>query len=833
VENPFPGSLNGFAHLQKGRLNAAPVDVDEYRLTLDVDFDRHRFRGDVEFDVRSPPVDVVLDSVDLDITHLWVDGAPAPFSLDGHTHQLTVPVSSRPQVRIRIAYTGTARSDLLTGLYVSRFGPSSLLTTEMEPVGCRRLLPCFDVPDQKAVFRLRVVVDDGLSVISNGAVESTQSSQGRTTWTFEPTPKMSSYLLYLGIAPFEFLERTDGDVRLIAATSPGKSAQASYILGLAGPILRGYEAYYGLRYPLSKLHLVAVPDFPTGAMENWGAIAFSEIGLLVDDATSPGIRRWAVETVVHEIAHQWFGNLVTMRTFRDLWLNESFATFVAAKLTERLHLRPDVWGEFFIRTQAGWLGDSLTASHPIELPVDDPARAGEGFDEITYFKGANVVRMIEAFVGEEPFRRGVTSYLTKFQYGNATGADLWDALEAASGQPVRRVMETWVRRAGLPVVRVTPSPAGLHLTQERFLLRGSTSDEPPWPIPLVVRVGEERRTVLFDGRALDLPVPAGAPVQINPGRASFLRVWYAPPLFHALRERLASLAATDRWALLNDAAAFALAGELSLSEYLALAERAVAVEDHASIMEVASALGLQWTMLAGVPAFDRVYHHFHRAQMDRLGLVARPGEAEDNAVAREAIAGGLLLSDEAFARSLAARYDGIDEVDPAIASAVSYAYAMYGGPAALDRLFAQLTSDGSEDRAAMAAGALGGLPTAELLTAALGKALAPGVRSSHAVILVRSIGEHPRGRAAVWEWMRANLREFERRSAGTDLLSRLLHTTLPLVGLDRVEEVRRHFAEHSYPEAELGIRKGLEMLDVLTRFRATARESLPALPPAA
>ncbi len=261
-------------------------------------------------------------------------------------------------------------------------------------------------------------------------------------------------------------------------------------------------------------------------MENWGAIAFPEIGLLMDDATSPAIRRWAMETLAHEIAHQWFGNLVTMETFSDLWLNESFATFVAAKMEVRLGMRTDCVERVPRPHPAGDFGDSLESTHPIRLDIADPKTIAESTDEITYFKGAAVVRMIDSYLGEEVFRRGVAVYLARFRYGNARGEDLWAALAAESGEPVTDVLQAWVERAGFPIVRVRAGPGRLLLEQSRFQFSDSHRKATPWPIPLTLVADGRSQRVLFQSETLEVPCDDPSSVRVNPGRSAFLRVRY-------------------------------------------------------------------------------------------------------------------------------------------------------------------------------------------------------------------------------------------------------------------------------------------------------------------
>ncbi|MCI4345823.1 MAG: M1 family metallopeptidase, partial [Thermoplasmata archaeon] len=775
------------------------VRVAEYALDLEVDYSNERFSGDLRVLTHDPPPELTLDCEGLSVARVWAGQDPASFEHDPSRHQLRIRHARSGEVEFRIQYTGVVGQKTLSGLYASRDAGHTYLTTMMEPVGCRRLLPCFDRPDQKAVFRLSVTTERGLTVISNAPVAAVEETSERTRWRFEPTPRMSTYLLYLGIGPFELRARTENGFEVVAATGPGKSAQAETSLDLSVPLLKGYESYFGLRYPLPKLHLVAVPDLGAGAMENWGAIAFSEIGLLLDRATSPSIRRWAVETIAHEIAHQWFGNLVTMRSFTDIWLNESFATFVAAKMSERLQLREDPWSEFLIRIRTSYFTDSLASTHPIQLESAAPDDIMQNVDEITYFKGAAVLRMIDAYLGEEAFRRGVSAYLARFQYGNAEGPDLWRAMEEVSNEPIGRVMRTWVERPGLPVVRASLEGRRLRLRQERFRLTPLDAPEPPWPIPLTAIIDGRLERHLFDGPELELDLEHPETVQLNPGRAGFLRVWYDPALRASYLRRLLEVASFDRWAYLSDAYAFLLAGEYSLEDYLGAVRALEGVGDYPSIMEAVDTLESLRSILGSDPRFLEVADRFSRSQIDRLGLAPRPGEPEPDAMLREAVAQLRVRSDPGFARELAARFPEIDRADAALRPAIAIAYARVGAPDALDRLCARVQDTTSEDAATQAATALGEFEDAGRLATALDRALVPGRRVTLSLEVIGSVVENPVGAQIAWPWLRSNLDEFRRRAEGSWYLARLLQRVIPRVGLANPAEVRAHFEQVSYP----------------------------------
>jgi tricorn protease interacting factor F2/3 len=810
------------------------VQAREYDVDLDIEYPAGTFHGIVTLTASGIHGMIELDCEDLDVLHVTVDGAPRPFTVDRGRGKLVVDAGAAEGHELRTDFQGTASRTTLSGLYVSASGEQPVLTTMMEPISCRRLLPCLDAPDQKAVFRVRVTTNLDPMVIANGALVHREVVDGRQRWTFAPTPPMATYLLYLAIGPFETQERVEEGITYIAATLPGKIARTSRLLALAGPLVRAYGEYYGQPYPLPKLHLVAVPDLWAGAMENWGAIAFPELGLLVDAQTSPGVERWAIETLAHEIAHQWFGNLVTMRTFNDLWLNESFATFVAAKIVAHLRLRADAWNEFLLRIRPAYFYDSLRSTHPIRMDIDDPKTIAESTDDITYFKGASVVRMIDTYLGEDVFRRGVAAYLAQYREGNARGEDLWNALARVSGEPVAEVLQAWVERTGFPVVRISARPGALHLEQARFQFAPSEGSEPPWPIPLTLDLGGPVQRLLFRTETLDIPFESKVPPRVNLHRAAFIRVWYDATLRPLIVRDLGSRRASERWAVINDTWGFLLSGDATLDDYLELVRRGREFTDYPSVLELLSSLSTLEPWIGTVPAFAAEASEFYRAQLARLSSEPRPNEPDTDGVLREQLLLSLARGDDTFAASLAAQFPEIDHLPAALRPAVAVAFGRTGGPDAFDPLLGRARSAADEDGAAWAGLALGGLASPDLLARALAAALAPGLRSTVAHEIIIGAGRNPAGRALTWSWLQTNLRELERRTQGGWGLARLLEIVLPSVGLGRRAEVEAYFARENFPEAANGIRKALEVLQlsssVIERVGGGST-TLPAAPP--
>ncbi|MEY2686902.1 MAG: hypothetical protein RL375_1100, partial [Pseudomonadota bacterium] len=443
-------------------------------------------------------------------------------------------------------------------------GQAQVLATQMEPADARRLAPMIDEPGVRIPYTLSVTVPAGLTVVANtelveqvpapAPAGSTVVAPGRATpsptplvtWRFAPTPPMASYLIGLFIGEFEHVEDLSARPALRVYTVPGKREQGRMALRLARQLVSHYEDYFGQPYPLSKLDQIALPGGFEGGMENWGAIAYHESALLFDAASSPPDRYRRVWNLVsHEVAHQWFGNLVTMAWWDDLWLNEAFASWMAARATEALTGDASVWSDTQRPLQATMGSDALATALPVIRPVDDDRAAFSSFDDITYHKGMAFVRQLETRLGAEPFRDGLRRYMATHRLGTTRAADLWQALEAASARPVASLADAWLRRPGLPEVTLRARCAGgqtrIDLTQRRFLLdpprQAGRDSAMLWPLTLELArfdpQGErlDHHTVDLDQAQATLTLPGcGGALKLKPGGAGFYRAAYGQPL---------------------------------------------------------------------------------------------------------------------------------------------------------------------------------------------------------------------------------------------------------------------------------------------------------------
>ena len=801
-------------------LDAEPT-VPEYRLLLDLDFERLRWHGTVEFDVSGVPSRLSLDCEGLEVSAVRVGGLPVGFSHDTRANRLSFELGRGHGSSVAVDFSGRVETKNLFGLYRSHQGSGYILTTHCEPTGARRIFPCIDRPDHKARIVLTVRAPSELEVIGNASVLSKDPFDGRREWKFEPTPAMSTYLFYLGVGRFDFRESAEGSkVAVRVATPPGRGEAGAWALRSAARILRAYEEYYGIAYPLRKLDLIAVTEHAFGAMENWGAISFQEARLLVDGSSGTFAARDVFTTAGHEIAHQWFGNLVTMSSWDDIWLNESFASLMETKITQALEPSFEPWNDFFLRVMGegeALDGDSLRSTHPVREHVDRPEEMSQIFDEISYGKGSSVLAMFDRYLGEERFRAGVTDYLGRFRFRNARTEDLLAALERASGEPVPALAGPWIDRAGLPVVTARSDPGGVALSQRRFAYLGST-DEEPWPIPMVVDVDGKVERILFDRKERRIGTPPGSTVLLNPGSIGFYRVLYDRPLLDRLLVALPRRSARDAWAVVNDLAAFVWSGDVDWATYARAVEVFQESPDRLVVETLARDLSMFALQFPHAKGVERTAKEFLSRQVARVGLDRGAGEVPGNGIIRERVAFSRVRVDPAFAEEISPRFDSWDRLDPDLRLAVAIARVRAGGERGFEAVRKARERPGSDADADRLESGLAWSPNAARVREILDLAAAGGINRGHVYRVALQAASNPVGRDVTWAWVQQNLDGLTEIFRGSGYLPLLLEHTIPLLGLGRAAEVRRFFEGHATPEGSRGLAKGLERLDIVERL---------------
>ncbi|MFZ7113707.1 MAG: M1 family metallopeptidase [Desulfatiglandales bacterium] len=816
-----------------------------YRIHLEPDLERFEFLGRAEIllEARQPVSEVTLDSLDLDIIDCVARAGgellKCSCTLDAKEETLSVsfPLEISGEVEILIDYRGKINAEM-QGFYRSTTSVQGqekiIAVTQFEESDARRAFPCLDHPSQKATFEIEIVVGEGLSAISNTPVSEKKGlGAGRQRVRFEKTPCMSTYLVFFGIGEFEFIEEP-GDVLLRVAGMPGTAGFGRMGMDFAKKCLDFCEQFFGIAYPLAKLDLIAVADFAAGAMENWGAITFRENLLLYDpELASRADEERICEVIAHEIAHQWFGNLVTPSDWKYLWLNESFATYFAYGVVN--HYRPewDVWDQFLIgQTRVAMDRDALHETFPIELPGGEHVVINASTAPIIYNKGASILMQVEAYVGREKFKKGLQQYLKAHAYACASSHDLWDALEAQSEKPVSRLMEGWIEQSGFPLVDVRREDDKLIIAQERFTFL----PEPAgglWPIPLEISAflenGEIRHlsTLLETGEG---PVDLGLDVlsyKVNAGQKGFYRVRYRDPEnLRALGEMAAQkrLSPQDRWGVLDDLYAMVQRGDVSVPEYLDFLDYFVQEEAFLPLTSMASNL-FHIRLVMGKDIGKRAAS-LGRALFERvlgeIGYDPGPDESQTTSVLREQILWHSLVYGSGEAEIFAlGRFRALKEgqrVHPDLLKSAMRAGAFLGGREAFDWFGWRFNISENEHERMNILWAMGCFRDRKSIEAVQAFVM-DKVPSRNRFIPVGALGANPWAAPLMWDWYVSNQGSLE--SLHPVHYERVIEAVVPFGGLGREDEVRDYLKAHMQRTDKAGdvIRLSLERLAINAGMR--------------
>ncbi|KAF4672964.1 hypothetical protein FOL47_011153 [Perkinsus chesapeaki] len=658
------------------------IAISEYAIHLKPNFDNFLFQGSskISLAVTRPTKTIKLNakelSIDPSVTYTPVGGSPITASSVSVSKAATECTFEFPEElkvgegELAIEYVGTL-NDQMAGFYrsgyVDQFGKNKyMLSTQMESIDARRAFPCVDEPNRKAVFRITITTDASLQVLSNmpeasrtvfngGSAENPVSYQ---TVEFMPSPKMSSYLVAFCVGQFEFVQDTTKNGTLVRVLcTPGKQSQCGYALEVATRVLAWYEEFFGIPYPLPKLDLIAVPDFAMGAMENWGLVTYREIDLLCDvEKLSTKRRARITSTVTHELAHQWFGNLVTMDWWDGIWLNESFASFMENLSADALYPELGMWNTYIHQFFEGGLElDSLRSSHPIVVPIYHAEEVDQVFDHISYEKGSAVVRQLWAVLGGDKFQEGVRRYMNAHMYGNSVTEDLWDALEKVSGQPVREMMDSWTDQMGYPLLEVGPrdTNGNCKVTQSWFLSDGSIKpgdDDKKWVVPILI--GDDKtpsnemgKLTMMRDKTQTINVGNGKWALLNYGAWVPYRVHYTSSdeynkILAGVTDK--TVPVPNRVNLLGDIFALTKAGRVS-PEDAPRVSKAYSNETDADVWDALSNLigGLSTicTGLGRTAELDKLVSDMIAPQLNKVGWERKAGESPKDRQLRACLAG--------------------------------------------------------------------------------------------------------------------------------------------------------------------------------------------------
>jgi aminopeptidase N len=762
---------------------------EHYDLRFVVDIPGKRFDGTETIRVRisEPTTRIVLNAAEITFQEVTIGSGStaqrATVTLDAEAETATLTVArpiDRGATDIHIAYSGVL-NDKLRGFYISRGDARSYAVTQFESTDARRAFPSFDEPAYKATFDVTLTVDRGDTAISNGRViaDTPGPGAGQHTIKFSRSPKMSSYLVAMAVGDFECLEGGVDGTPIRICTTPGKTRQAQIALDTAQEVLRFYNEYYEIGYPFGKLDMLAVPDFAAGAMENTGAIFYRETALLADSATaSVNTRKNIAATIAHEVAHQWFGDLVTMQWWDDLWLNEGFATWMETRPLARSNPEWHVDVDEARDNQAALNLDSLRATRPIHSPVRTPAEIESLFDAISYQKGGAVLRMIEQYVGPDAFRKGINAYLAAHAYGNATSQDFWTAIARSSGKPVDRILPTFINQAGAPLLKVsaptctTDGKTRVTFAQERFVIGSTTAaaSNTTWQLPACLKTGSSPASstcviVSEPETTMDVAESCTPWIFANAGAQGYYRTEYAPDTLRALAPHVATLTAPERLTLVDDEWAMVRAARHAAADYLTLAAAYGRESSSGVLAEVTERLAFIHQYLttdSSRDPFEQFVRTLLHPLLEELGFSPSGGEDDDRRALRAVLvdAIGRVGRDPDVVRQARAALDrslaGGAAIDPTVRDSIVHIAAANGDARLYDALVAASTQAKSPGERTLYLFAPADFRDPVLIDRALARALTTEIRTQDTARYLAAFFDNPVARPRAWSFIKSN-----------------------------------------------------------------------------
>ena len=815
---------------------------ENYKLAFTPDLDKATFEGEETIAVRvlKATQEITLNSVDIDFHDVTI-------SSGGNTQKATVTLEKDKEMvvlkvekalaagpaTIHISYSGILNNEM-RGFYMGKDDQGrKYAATQFEATDARRAYPSFDEPAYKATFDITATADKGLVAISNSKVSSDTPGPGdKHTVKFTTSPKMSSYLAALVVGNFEYIEGEADGIPIRVYATPGKKQMGTFALETAEHVLSYYDKYFNIKYPYGKLDLIGLPDFSAGAMENTGCITFREVILLIDDKQgSIDLKKLIASVIAHEMAHQWFGDLVTMKWWDDIWLNEGFATWMSSKPIEAW--KPEWNGKLDDVSDTGRAmnADSLENTRPIHQEANTPAQIQELFDGIAYGKAAAVLRMLEAYLGEDTFRAGVNAYLQKHQYANATADDFWDAQAKTSKKPVDQIMPTFVKQPGVPIIDVktqcSGSSSNVVLDQRRYFSDREKFDAPNdqiWEVPLCMKSSTEaQKCELLTKRQETFTLPGCSTwVLVNAGASGYYRTGYQPEAVRALaQDAETKLSPAERIALQEDIWASILVGREPVGDYLAFAKGLQSDRNRAVMEDVLGQLDYIGRYLVSDSdrgSYRAWLQQYLTPMLNDVGWEPKPGESDEQQALRlrlfraagydardpQVLAAARKLADKALADP--------SSVDREMAFGAMSLAALNGGEDFYDRVMAGVKTAKSPEEYYMHLFTLAEFTDPKVLQRTLDYAISPDVRSQDALQLIGSVMDHPAGEKLAWDFVLAHW-DAVQKAGGPFASAEIVGSTGSFCDAHMRDQVEQFFAAHKIEAAERTYRQSIESIN--------------------
>jgi tricorn protease interacting factor F2/3 len=816
-----------------------------YRIHLVPDLTHFKFDGKCEILLDAPQA---VSEVSLNILEIAIwscrlqqgdEFVNCPFTVHpaGEEIRVILPEPKSGKIRLKIDYQGSI-NDKMAGFYRSKYtyqGETRFIAvTQFEESDARRAFPCMDHPAKKATFDIKIDVDNELVAISNQAVKKEdQLENGKKRITFAQTPKMSTYLVFFGVGEFEFTQ-DEKDSRVRVVTLPGMQEYARFGAEFGRKSLQFSETYYKIDYPLPKMDLIAIPDFAFGAMENWGAITFRENLLLhYPEITSKFGQERICEVIAHEIAHQWFGNLVTPSDWRYLWLNESFATYFGFGVVDHYYPKWATWQQFLNgQTGSSLARDALHETFAIEIPGGEHVVINASTAPIIYSKGGSILRQIEGYIGKDNFQKGLQHYLKTYEYGCAASHHLWQSFETVAQQPISTMMKSWIEQPGFPIITVKRQGNRLVMTQKKFTYLPNESDQ-KWQVPITLRLfpktGSTRQvTTLLDDieQVIELDEDILA-YKINDRQTGFYRVKYSDVKnLDELGKRVLekSLPPEDRWGLENDFFALVKSGEATLEEYLKFISCYQNEDAYLPLTGIASHLYSAYLVLEDSwrPIISSLAKSRFEDILQRIGYDPVSDENHTTSLLRDQLLWDAVLYGSTpaldFAGNQFTAWMRGATVHADIMKSVMRVGALFGDDKTFDWFDRQLQESKIEHERLNILSALGCFKDEALILKAQQYTL-DTVPARNKFMPVVAMASNPYAIPLLWDWYVNNLEEIEQFHPM--LYERVIAAIVPVAGIKRTDEVKTFFGDYlkKSDKAKDVIKLSLERLEINLRMR--------------
>ncbi len=816
------------------KLLAATISPNHYRLAYQFDLDKFTFglTETIDFVHRNESASLTFHGVGFAVGSALLDGEIAPISIALNAEDQTITLDFHEQISLgehtlELKIDGTIGEEL-HGLYRSCYRRNNvkkwLYATQFEAVHAREAFACIDEPAAKARFEVSITAPASQTVLANTAtIREITLASGRIRHEFATTPVMSTYLVAFVVGELTAIQATTKNKTLIRVfAASGQESQLEFALDTAVRALEFYEDYFDIPYPLPKLDMVAIPDFASGAMENWGLVTYRETALLLDpQQTSLGNRQRVAEVIAHELAHQWFGNLVTMSWWNDLWLNEGFASWMEVMAQDSLFPDWSVWEQFTSEHYARALElDGLANSHPIDVPVEDPRELDEIFDAVSYSKGAAIINMVHSYVGAEVFRDGLRQYIKTHAYSNAVTNDLWKALETASGRPIIELMSPWTTQAGYPVLQVKSGT----LTQARFLQSGKIEPKQAqsWIVPVSV-LGTDFAAAWEPLLRTD---SAGIShhdwIKLNPGQTGFFRIVYDSEVLDRALPALSSgrLGVVDRFGIINDLFATTEAGLTSSSDALKLTLNLRHESGYVPSIALRSGFDSLLAIIESVTLRERFKSYgawLNQPNFDRLGWTTVQDESYFDQLLRPMVLQTAVKFGFPAAVARAQEiFESQKEILPDIRPAIYYAAARYGDAKTFDELLSRYENETVPQERMRLLGGLCRFRQPELITCVLELGISTKVRSQDTIFVLAWSFLNREAREITWRFVQDNWGLFvERYGGGGHMLDAIpQYAGLAFATKNAAREVESFFAQHHHPSITRPVAQAVESIRI-------------------